>query len=209
MMSAHRLNVDQRVMFDLLLDDRGRRLAAQFAVGPKGHPYRVAVRVKHLERHWAETGEIVASSQVWPEGFVATWADYLDTHQPILGMLPPTEAAVMGVAFRQVKRLQHTRPAIPVRLVEAETGLRISTASDVLRRLARNGFWLAPHTRGTHSAVGSTGKASCYVVAPWLLELYVLGLNAPPTAQEAVRKALEAPQAPARPKGSRRLEAVR
>ena len=178
MCGAHRLHIDRVYVLDLLMDDSTRLLARQFAMTDGGRLQRPHKRREQLQAHWDDTLRFVDGAPRWTPTTVPEWLSWLGrTQDAHLAPLRPQDRRVMRWAIGEAIRHGVTRPALPVRQGVEVTGLANPMAvSRALRRLAKDGYWLRLAKRGTHSANGSTGKASTYVVLPALLDLWARGM---------------------------------
>lgn len=172
MLSAHRLGIDWTYLRGLLCDDRERKLAHQIAVGFGGRKVTKGQRNAYLAQHWEDTRRIVADSPKWDQNFIPNFLAFVEDNWHLTDHLPKPQRLVLGFALNEAKRLTITRPALPVRAVCVNTGLKRDKAHNTLKRLVEDGEWLRLHRRGIAGPRGVGKAASIYHFAPVLLSEY-------------------------------------
>lgn len=176
MMSAQQHGWEWPHVHALLTDTRRYALAAQIANGKydtrqAGARVRRQTTLRERERflrlHWDETEKITSARPPWSRDdaldFIEEVRESLEASD-----LPATHRAVMEVVIELAFQHGTSRPAVPVMVVCARTGLTRSTAYRVLMRLCDDGDWLTLAVRGDRYR----GKANLYNLAPALARTY-------------------------------------
>ena len=166
MLSAHRAGVPFLQVQDLLIDNKNRRLAAQLATGRGGRLMTLAQRSRFLRDLWRQTGEVAAQRPPWDRDAALAAIEHVRDHWSGTERLPYRHRLILDVVLDLATAYGTTRPAVPVREVEARTGIPFQTVSRILNKIAADGKWLQLAKRGNHR----TGRASLYKLAPDLIK---------------------------------------
>lgn len=168
MLSAHRAEYPWHLMHTLLMDTQARKLAHQLATGRGGRTISPRQRTALLKRLWDDTAKVAQQRPAWDRDKALEAIEFVRDNWHLTEPLPMKWRQVLDVVLDLATQYGTTRPVVPSRVLAERTGLPLSTANHVLKQIARDGEWLRLAKKGNRH----TGRASLYVIAPALLNVW-------------------------------------